>query len=617
MFLSKTISIVFAAVLIPYMIYAEEVPEPSDLVSVDCMQEEKDGISQEDLQNPQTNSELSASAGCSPVDDSSVDQSISQASIEPRNGQTAAPAAQETPLPEAQETEIPLIPEDRPVAETADDSAILESTESEENTDDLEIEVTSDEEPVLSEQAAPQQGSDFDLPVSDSDTSMETENREPGEDLPATLSDTELDEDVPDVTEEVDPASSQVEAHTETEERIEHQTTKDLSKLLSSVRLCGEGIQTSADQWQIPNGTVCELSLIFKENDSLYFAPGLLEYRLPGNFIPFADDINSICGTASNQAGNLSVTVDTNGSVQVNWDTESAEPDILTVLIKGTWKPVATNFSFGNGISKRIEIVELFTETNEDKTAGNLLSTDPESMPLSSKDFTPEYTEMPTGPALLEPDIPQDFYITEEEEEKRDEDNSKTGQGGLATDECADEQTSVSSQMEYVPQSPAIIMDNAVREMTPSEDQNGIEVERVANTEETDDLPQELPTITYEYQELTVEIPCFDNTTASLSLSGNLPVNAKLVITPAELSIPGQTVYAAFDLKIHDGYGNEYMPDVQSVQTSIFIPTSDNGARTSPERFHLYHIQDEAGGMQLISFDNEDSHTLHFNWPVQ
>lgn len=616
MFLPKAISIVFAAVLIPFMIYAEEVPEPSDLASVDCSSEDQEVISQEDLQESQTDTMLSVYAVHSPEAESSIGETMPETSMEPSDGQTTKPAVQEPPLSEALETaERPSVSDDQPVAETADDSAVLESSESEENTDDVEIDVTSAEETFLSEQAAPQQDSALELPGT-SDTSLEIEGGEPEIDLSETLSDTEMDDDTPAVTKE-DPVSSQVDSHTEKDERSERQTTKDLSMLLSSVRLCGEGVKTSADHWRIPNGTVCELSLIFKENDSLCFASGLLEYRLPGNFIPFVDDINSCCGTATNQSGNVAVTVDPRGSVQVNWDSESAEPDILTVSIKGTWKPVTADFSFGNGISKQIEIVELVPKTIEDETDGTFLSTGPESLYLSSQNFTLEPADVPADPVPVGPDIHQNYSIPEEEEQKADEANSKNDQREITRDESPEKQTSVTSQLESVSQPPAKIMDDADPEMTLVEDQNGIEAERASNPEATNEIPQDLPDMTYEYQELTVVIPCSDNTTATLSLSGNLPVNAKLVITPVELSVPGQAVFAAFDLKIHDGYGNEYNPDAQTVQTSIFIPTSENGTRNSPERFHLYHFQDEVGGAQLISFDNEDNHTLCFSWPAQ
>ena len=99
-------------------------------------------------------------------------------------------------------------------------------------------------------------------------------------------------------------------------------------------------------------------------------------------------------------------------------------------------------------------------------------------------------------------------------------------------------------------------------------------------------------------QEGSVSCICSDGT--KVTVSGPLPAEAQLHVSPASIHVPGQEVLMAMDIVITDGHGTVYTP------TSGVLKVTIDGdvlaqARQDPSRLHVYCESGEAGEFAPVS----------------
>ena len=371
------------------------------------------------------------------------------------------------------------------------------------------------------------------------------------------------------------------------EETPERETTHLLSKLLKSVSVTG--IKVQGRDWYLDENETVVLEFVFQADEKLTFSPEFLEYQVPDGILPQKQSDGLFCGGfAESDAGRFPFTIDQGRRLMIctSEAIEQAASIVLRLQVSFKLQELSV-ISFGNGIQNTVHRI-LHAEQDKGNTRDAVGQEEEtahgEEQALTMEDtFTgPEVDETTAG--LMQTDA--DFILISADSEdnadipEQDEEKSEICMEAPGSVPAEGQVQPADLSQEWMEEDP--VDDGEVRTSVYPIDQH--EEEAYAPNADTASSG-----LSMAYLELFAEVEGdLDNVT--IRISGMLPAGAKVKAKQISADIPGESVIAAYDIRIFDDHGNEYIPDEEPFHVCIVTPGLQTLFADTKREFHVFHL---------------------------
>ena len=426
------------------------------------------------------------------------------------------------------------------------------------------------------------------------------------------------------------------------EEQAMKACTYDLADLLSSVEITSGASSLDQGNWREKENAEVSLVFHFETTESMGFAQGILEYRIPECIHPVSGENGYKGGTAKSNAGTFSYIIDRDCILKVNLAEYQTEILYITLTVHGVWKSRDSGIiPFGNGVRKKIDVLY---ETDIPIQSEN----NSEDVPEFFNDKVVEIHPPIENEHEEEETIPMDFQegiISEHEVNKKGQPsdssmNDAMNQQDLASSPSpgstikeetsakmlvtpADSEEVQDDMLDAVSINDLIYVNEETNEEKTAEDLNSNRKEETQMFDpgtikdaDVNDIVTELDMDETEkrmYRELFAEIEGGSADTV-IRVSGCLPEGLCVKAFPVDIDIPGETLLAAFDILIIDGNGNEYHPSEDSVSVSIMTTTIQDALLDPDNHVSLYHLTtSDIKEIQPVFWKENAGHEITFD----
>lgn len=419
------------------------------------------------------------------------------------------------------------------------------------------------------------------------------------------------------------------------------QMTCLLAQLLKSVSMQSDEMQAFPGGWEVKSGSSVLLSFQFEESNEYGFAHGMLEYQLPDCFLPAKNaDGQNLGGSAATNAVTFPYSIDDHIKIRIDMKDCQEEITRISFSVHGVWSAMdSRTVDFGNGIQKKISLLsdrEAYTqvEVAEPSSADSVDEHIDEETGLSSKqkadtspnisiesqqrepelNETEDHTEMILRDETHHENVSSDFEQAGAEKKPESSQSVEPERQNDAMEDILCINTLLygkgeADKMSEFPEQSSEFEASTIAPDLQGEDPSWIQsngCDEVQEGETDCNLCEE------EYQVL-VAILDGNAEDAFIRISGNLPKGATARATPVDMDIPGEDILCAYDVRILDRDGNEYIPSEQSIFISIMMPAIHEAFLHPNREIHLYHVDAaDHNKIQRIACQEKDSQQITF-----